>query len=116
MASAALLTALAFPWPARAEPIFLHCTGNLFGREAYADNTIDLTNNTVNGVPAQISQTTIDWQTSSVNPLGQTTHNRFHIDRRSGDYTDISSVDAPGAQPFTMNLNCQVGSPPPTKF
>jgi hypothetical protein len=71
---------------ARAETIFLKCGPmNVI--------TVDLTNQTVNNKPANITPVAIDWQ--SANQYGES---RFHIDRTTGILTTSGTY-------FTSNGN-----------
>ena len=93
-----LATALTASWPAQADTIFLKCgTFNIF--------TVDLTNKTVQNIPASITPLSIDWQNT-----GGEFVVHFHIDRAAGTLT----VEHHG-QNFPPDT-CAIVSQPPTKF
>jgi hypothetical protein len=100
-----LATALTASWSARAETIFLKC-GNM------DTITVDLTKNTVNNQPANITPIAIDWD--YVNKYGDV---HYHIDRTAGTlrysgtyYTQNGDTAIPQSTD-----PCTFGSPP-TKF
>ena len=75
-----LAGALIASWPAAANTIFLTCPGAPYGDVL----TVDLTNNTVNNVPATINATAFDWQTRNDYGGGIIRTKIWHIDRAAG--------------------------------
>jgi hypothetical protein len=98
---------------ARAETIFLQCGQGSF--------TVDLTNNTVNNLPATGNATGIDWQVtqSFSTPRGtETTVTYNPLDRTAGTLTNYFTLQWPGGNNSTppSTISCTLGSRPPTKF
>lgn len=82
----ALAMLVAGPQVARAETIFLKCGQmNMI--------TVDLTNKTVNNIPANITPVAVDW-----NNRNQYGESHFHIDRTTGEMTTSGTY-------FTANGN-----------
>lgn len=111
-----LVTSLAASGAARAETIFLTCTG-LYPTSTI---TVDLTNNTVNNYPAKIDATSIDWREGPVPANEGMTMTRVrHIDRTAGTVTGYTSFDKEGnsqGASATLTVACSADSAPPTKF
>ena len=112
-----LAITLTASWPVRAETIFLTCNQGTF--------TIDLTNKTVNNLPATINATSIDWEVHTTYPDDGTTYSgQVHIDRTSGLMTSSGTLCfgsggykgtcRPG--PSGPPTACTKGEPPPVKF
>ena len=103
-------------WSARAETIFIICTGN------YDDHfTVDLANGTVDNKPARINETAIDWEVqlrAADDGTSGVSHN--HIDRTAGTYTYSVTYNIRGRGNFKTSdpqtKPCTVGSSPTTKF
>lgn len=112
----ALVTWLPLSTAANADVIYLQCGGGNF--------TVDLTNNTVNNLPATINTTAIDWKVGPQvyprsNGSGNDTVTVFNqIDRVAGTFSSRIQVEFPGGmntgQP--SNVSCTAGSAPATKF
>ena len=101
---AALAMLAASPQAAWAETIFLKCG-------SWDVAAIDLTNRTVNNIPADITPVSIDWDKVS---KGGGVH--VHIDRVKGTMT-VSGTYKAGNTPITpMTDTCTVVSQPQTKF
>jgi len=101
-----LVTALASPMLAQAETIFIKCK-NI---ETFS---IDLTNNTVNNIPANIRPTAIDWEI--VNQYGDF---HFHIDRTLGTLTTSGTYyKSDGSHPIPQStVSCAAVDQQTTKF
>ena len=115
IALSVLATTLAVSWSARAETIFLQCAEH----GSSSTYTVDLTNNTVDNHPANINQTSIDWQYNigSQTP-GLTAVLHKHIDRTTGQVTTTATYNNNGqiSTGYDGPHSCTVGGPPPTKF
>jgi hypothetical protein len=105
--------ALTVSSPARANMIYLQCGSDSL--------TVDLTNNTVNRLPANVTATAIYWEyRSPTNEIGYAiTYN--HIDRAAGTHSNHTLYFlADGHNEYgagKSNQRCAVSrSPPPTKF
>jgi hypothetical protein len=106
-----LAIALAVSWPARANTIFLTCGSNSF--------TVDLTNHTVNNLPASITSTAIDWQKTSYPEPGGSAVSYSHIDRIAGTYMTYFTAHFPNGVTNDSPRDthpCTAGSAPATKF
>jgi hypothetical protein len=107
---AMLATALMASSPVSAETIYLQCS-------SYKTFTIDLTNSTVDNLPATINATAIDWQFKGVvaNKPGLTFVDNRHIDRIAGTFSHYAT-DSTGDSSHWDPVPCTVISAPPTKF
>lgn len=105
-ASCLLVTALASPMLAQAETIFIKCKN-------VETISINLTNNTVNNIPANIRPTAIDWEI--VNQYGDF---HFHIDRTLGTLiTSGTYYRSDGNHPIPQStVSCAAVNQPTTKF
>ena len=95
---AALVVMAVSPQLARADTLFLKCG-------TFSPLTIDLTRNTVNNIPANITPISIDW----TNSQGEFPVN-LHIDRVAGTLTFEHHGTHFGPE------TCAAVSQPPTKF
>jgi hypothetical protein len=115
----ALAMLLASSQTARAETIFLTCTGE--GNPITF--TVDLTNNTVDNLPAAIDATSIDWQKTYTPEGGKPCDiagEKNHIDRTSGTFKRIATIHfCNGVEkelgPIPL-MTCTKGSAPVTQF
>lgn len=103
---------------ARAETIFLKCVGQENYNTMFTFS-VDLTNRTVNGKPADITPLSVSWHTSSIG--GGITADTLHsIDRTTGIYTFRTVYHAPEgdriADGTKSPFSCTQVSAPPTKF
>lgn len=106
LASCLLVTALASSTLARAETIFIRCE--------YIDKlSINLSKNTVNNTPADITPIAIDWEIA--NQYGDF---HFHIDRTLGTLTTSGTYYRPdGNVPIPRStVSCTPVDKPATKF
>ena len=106
LVSCLLVTALASPMSARAETIFIKCE--------YIDIlSVNLTNNTVNNTPADITPIAIDWEI--INQHGDF---HFHIDRTLGTLTTSGTYyRSDGNLPMPQStVSCAAVDKPTTKF
>lgn len=108
-----LMAALIASSSARAETIFIACSG------AYAaTHTVDLTNKTVDNVPAAINARAFDWQTC-VGCGGNTARiTSWHIDRVASTIKITLEGHFPNGHVATdiATFPCKVSSAPSTKF
>ncbi|HJW40769.1 MAG TPA: hypothetical protein VJ476_06000 [Rhizomicrobium sp.] len=98
--------------------LYLTCDNNM------GTHTVDLTNNTVDNLPANINPTAIDWQKSGMTatPAGGDSYPyvlQFHVDRTTGIASMHGSATISGGQ--TQNFgdasgSCVAGAEPATKF
>lgn len=103
----------------QAETIFLRCPG--VGLSQPGPFTVDLTNRTVNNEPAQINQTSIDWQhpIGSASPEIRSGAIHSHIDRSTGtisQYVIYYMSSGQNQQSGNTTVSCSVGVAPSPKF
>jgi len=113
-----LVPAFTASWSARAGTIFLSCNEGDIGIKTFI---IDLTSQTVNNEPAQISQTAIDLEKRLQGPQGVYGVRHDDFDRAAGTVTEwVVYYNIPGENgPKSSGLStysCTAGSPAPTKF
>jgi len=103
---------LAVSSPARADTLYLTCgNGGTF--------TVDLTNNTVNNIRANINGTSIDWDTNvGSNTPGLTAVVHHHIDRAAGTASFTATYNNNGqiSTGYSGPDACTAGAAPATKF
>jgi hypothetical protein len=105
---------------ARAETIFLTCTSTIGISPVHL--TVDLTNKTVNNLPATINEAAIDWVfqmagDSTGYVSSGTMH--YHIDRSAGtetEYPVFHLASGQDRQGGSNTLTCAAGSAPQKKF
>jgi hypothetical protein len=107
-----LATTLVASSAARADTIFLQC-----GTDAI---TVDLTNNTVNNIPATINATAIDWSPhiGATTTPGLSATEQNHIDRTTGTFTSTVTYNFNGQISYGHGgpYSCTAGPAPATKF
>jgi hypothetical protein len=102
-----LATTLPASYPVRADTIIFQC-GTSF--------VVDLTNSSVNDLPAIINATAIDWQLKP-GPADDTGVVYYHIDRTTGILTENFTYHLPNGSTqsdYPTAYRCIVGSAPRT--
>jgi hypothetical protein len=110
---------LATSMSAHAETIYLTCTGGGAGPGVDGVHTVDVTNNTVDGLPATVTATTISWTIKiGSNIPGVDGDEYYSIDRTAGTLSQREVRHVYGnTQIFGPNTaSCVAGGPPKTKF
>jgi hypothetical protein len=109
--------ALVYPQFASAETIYLHCN---YDGGAFSDIAVDLTNSTLNGRPATITDLSIELGTdgpATGAPPGSTLSSRTKIDRTTGALTEYVTFCTSGeCQTKTNSAHCEKTVPPAKKF